>query len=759
MKTTFRKIYMMIGTCVMPAAAYAATGEPAAIDSTMNALDYVLQRPAPAEKFPQKRFGDRLFISAEAGPDWMRTNANLTGASLSDNGYRIGLTIGDWITPVHGWRLGLSAGRHNGVKDTRPFFAGLSLDYMMNLSALLRKDNPSRRFELIGIMGLEGQALHRDGHRLWGAAGARIGLQPRLYVTSSTYLYVEPRIGIYTDGLDDVKTWHHYDWNASVMVGLGYRMTGGRGISVDNSLFSNDYVRDNVFIGVSGGVIGLGNSTSEWRKRKGMTGMLSIGKWFSAPAGLRLSVGGTTLRQQTGQDRRNGVIADLDYMWNLNSAFVGYNPDSKIETNVVLGASAVYLSGEGKKFFPGVHAGLQGIWKVSPSVGLYLEPNVRVFDKKITATSSHYAFMPGVNVGLVYRFNSSESYDYYKSSFDYGEFLSSRRYFFDLLGGVLMRSREWYPSFATTISFGKWYTPESAWRISGEYETIRKGSNYRSLALSADYMLSLSTLAGGYDSERSFDLDAFVGMTAGVANYNHGRNSIIWGPRAGLRGRISVSPAVDIIFEPQLQLLSIPDYTRRYNPEVRFLAGVSYKLNRSKSERTASTVGILSGELQPYINLAGSPMLYSESISHPSLRKVSGGFSLAAGGWLTGASGLQLGFAYDCLPFNSRSNQEIKTVSLDYMLNLTNVFTGETGRRFEVIPMLGLGVGWGSCQNSKAALAIEGGIRAGYRITDNLDLTLTPMVTVWQPRINGTRYNNHHFVGVGRLPVGISYRF
>ena len=143
--------------------------------------------------------------------------------------------------------------------------------------------------------------------------------------------------------------------------------------------------------------------------------------------------------------------------------------------------------------------------------------------------------MPGVNVGLVYRFNSSESYDYYKSSFDYSEFLSSRRYFFDLLGGVLMRSREWYPSFTTTISFGQWYTPESAWRISGEYETIRKGSNYRSLTLSADYMLSLSTLAGGYDSERAFDLDAFIGLTAGVANYNHGRNSIIWGPRRSAR--------------------------------------------------------------------------------------------------------------------------------------------------------------------------------------------------------------------------------
>ena len=760
MRTIIAKIYMTISACALPAAAAAATDGPVVIDSTMNALDYVLQRPAPAERFAQKRFGDRLFISVEAGLERMRPNTSLTGPS-SENGFRAGFTIGDWVTPVHGWRLGVNAGRHYGMRDYKPYFAGLSLDYMMNLSALLRGDNPSRRFELVGTMGLEGQALHRDGHRLWWAAGARIGLQPRVYVTSSTYIYLEPRLGVYDDRIDDVKTWHKYDWNASLMLGLGYRMAGGKGISVDNSLFENNHFRDNLFMSVAGGMTSIGSNTADWRNRTAPSGTVSIGKWFSAPAGLRLSATGTQVKQPAGMKNRYATIADLDYLWNLNSAFVGYNPDGKIETNVVLGVSAAYLSGEGKKFYPGFHAGLQGIWKVSPSVGLYLEPNVRVFDNEIAATNRRAALMPGVNVGLVYRFNSSEKYDAYKSAFDYKEFLTSRRYFFDFLGGVLMRSRSWHPNCAVALGFGKWYTPESAWRINGEYESYETSSNYRSLSLSADYLLSLTTLACGFDSERWFDLDAFVGLTGGAAHYSHKLNHLIWGPRAGLRGRFGVSPAVDIILEPQVQLLAIPEYHRRFNPEARLLAGLSYKIGRTKKERASqgSGSGMDFSEFRPFVNIAGGPMLYSESFSNTSFRDISWGFTASAGGWLTGTSGLQLSFAFDCVPRNRKENQELKTLSLDYMLNLTNVFTGETGRRFEVSPLIGVGMGWGSSPNSKIALALEGGIRASLRLTQDVDLTLTPTVTAWQPRINGTHDNGHHFVGVGRLPLGVTYRF
>ena len=759
MKTIIRKIYLIISGCAVSSAACAVTNAPVAIDSTINALDYVLQRPAPAHKFTEKRFGDRLFLSVEGGPQWMRPNSRLNDAS-TETGYRVGISVGDWITPVHGWRLGLSTGRHYGLDGNKPVFAAMSLDYMMNLSALLRGDNPSRRFELIGIMGIEGQALHRDGHRLWGAGGARIALQPRLYVTPATYLYIEPRLGVYDDRLDDVKTWHKYDWNASVMIGLGYRMTGGRGLDVDNSMFINNHFRDNMFVSLSGGIVSPGSNTYHWRHRIGPTGTVSVGKWFSAPAGLRLSLGGAELRHISGQKNRYSAIADIDWMWNLNSAFVGYNPDSRIETNIVLGASAACRNGEGRKFYPGLHGAVQGIWKVSPSVGLYLEPNMRLFDNEFANTNRRFALMPGVNVGLVYRFNSSEKYDSYKSSFNYDDFLTSRRYFFDLLGGVMMRSRSWHPNCAFALGFGKWFTPESAWRINGEYESIRTTSNYRSLSLSADYLLSLSTLAGGFDNDRIFDLDAFVGLTGGAAHYRHNFNNLVWGPRAGLRGRFAVSRAVDIILEPQVQILSIPDYTRRFNPEARLLAGISYKIGRTQKEKTnTSHSDNPFGDFRAFVNLSGGPMLYSENFFNSSMREVSGGFNASLGGWLTDVSGLQAAFSYDCLPYNRHDKQEIKTLSLDYLLNLTSFFTGESGHRFEISPLVGVGIGWGSCRNSKSSVAVESGLRANWRLSKNIDLTLTPMVTAWQPRINGSNRNGHHFVSVGRLPVGVTYRF
>ncbi len=49
MKTNIRTICTIISSCILPLGAYATQDAPVAIDSTMNALDYVLQRPAPAE--------------------------------------------------------------------------------------------------------------------------------------------------------------------------------------------------------------------------------------------------------------------------------------------------------------------------------------------------------------------------------------------------------------------------------------------------------------------------------------------------------------------------------------------------------------------------------------------------------------------------------------------------------------------------------------------------------------------------------------
>ncbi|MCM1401386.1 MAG: hypothetical protein NC189_05180, partial [Bacteroides sp.] len=68
-------------------------------DSTMNALDYVLQRPAPSPRYEHKRFGDRLFLTGAVGPDWTRSKDGQLGAT-SRTGVRGGLSVGDWVSPV-----------------------------------------------------------------------------------------------------------------------------------------------------------------------------------------------------------------------------------------------------------------------------------------------------------------------------------------------------------------------------------------------------------------------------------------------------------------------------------------------------------------------------------------------------------------------------------------------------------------------------------------------------------------------------------
>ena len=131
-------------------------------NNQFNGLDYTLQKPAKNERYAKKKFGDHLFISGEAGLILDRSAGSLF--ATPGLGLRAGLTVGDWFSPVHGMRVGLNAGLHNGLAGVNPYFVGLSADYLMNITSLLHKDNPVRMFELIGVAGGEYQLLYRTGN-------------------------------------------------------------------------------------------------------------------------------------------------------------------------------------------------------------------------------------------------------------------------------------------------------------------------------------------------------------------------------------------------------------------------------------------------------------------------------------------------------------------------------------------------------------------------------------------------------------------
>ena len=732
-------------------------------DSTINALDYVLQRPAPARTFESKRFGDHLFLNAYAGPDWSRSNVGtLTGGQHRPGG-RLGLSIGDWVTPVHGWRVSLEAGKHQGLNGNRPWFGAISADYLMNLSNLLRGENPSRRFELVGLLGMEFDLIHQSGLPKDKAFGVRMGLQPRFYFTPTTYIFLEPRLGIFTDGIDAARSWHRHDWNASFLIGFGYRMNPRKGFKVDNSLFENDSFGDNMFFGVGGGVNLLGSSINSLSSRLGPVGNVFVGKWFNATSGLRLSASGAKLRQPSYTRRWAGWV-DVDYMWNINSSFNGFDPDRKTDLNLALGASLAGYTGKGgRKIVPAFHVGLQGAWNVTRNFSLFIEPDIHLLAKKVEPKSSnHTNLLSSLSLGLIYRTGGGAYRRNAGTTFDYSDFLESKRFFVEGKAGVFMRSQSWHSNEAVAISLGRWFSPGSAWRVSGEYDYMNVNRNYRSISASVDYIGSLSTLAAGWNDERVFDLSVFFGLTAGGAHYSGKYNELVWGPRAGIRAAFRLSSAVDLLIEPRVQVMSIPHLSRRFTPEGFVMAGLSYKFGTNRAKKGMKDDSELHNDdwSANFASLSGGPSLFSETIVSSKTRRVDWTVDASAGHWFNQVSGLQAGLSYDFIDRGGRNaSLSIGTVHADYLLNLTALALGNRGKTFNLIGLAGIGLGWSNRNNGHLSPAVEAGLQANVRVAKGIYLTFTPTMTFWRPVLNQGRGNNHHFIGVGRMPVGIQYMF
>ena len=142
-----------------------------------SALDNMLQRPPVAKHFKAKRFGDRLFVEGGLGATTIIDNSS---SHLSTPGIEGGAAIGDWVTPVHGWRIGAHGGTwlYNGKKSK---VAMISLDYLMNLTALAKPSlldpnyNEVPAFEVYGTAGADLALSHYEDNTST-SPGVHLGL-------------------------------------------------------------------------------------------------------------------------------------------------------------------------------------------------------------------------------------------------------------------------------------------------------------------------------------------------------------------------------------------------------------------------------------------------------------------------------------------------------------------------------------------------------------------------------------------------------
>ena len=116
-------------------------------ESIINAADYKVPVRRGAEKFESTKGVEHLFFSAAAGIEYLPN----VGSGSTEQGPRVMLYAGNWITPVIGYRGGFDYSMWRGDVATNRI--GISADYLINLSAFTARYNPKRLFEVVAVMG------------------------------------------------------------------------------------------------------------------------------------------------------------------------------------------------------------------------------------------------------------------------------------------------------------------------------------------------------------------------------------------------------------------------------------------------------------------------------------------------------------------------------------------------------------------------------------------------------------------------------
>ncbi len=529
----------------------------------INALDYRLQGPRVTKQFDDKRIGKHMYIDIGAG-------ANVIGTSEFSSmkpSVQVGLNVGAWITPEHGVRIGVTGGAYRTKFSDNTSFYGVSADYMINANALAaRHYKEARPVEVYPFMGADYAFSSRDGVKGKGL-GAHVGIRGQVRMSSSSYFYVEPRVGIIQDDVPQFPQWRNFRPVASVMAGLGYRVADAKDrVHYTNPVAASHKAGDGWIVSMSGGVGAMLNgSPEEWLNYRAERVAFGLGKWFDNTHGVRLT--GTAFGyKQDGSNPVRGAGVHADYMLNFHSFFIGYKPERRYWMNALLGASYNFTTNhtERHKTF-GFGVGLQPNVRISPDVSIFLEPRVDAYQGDFAPsrnTSGKWDIAGTVLAGLTWTSRPA----YLHRDPDGGETFVQNTWhdhmFVEVSGGanipVLRCAVEHAEKFARpsfSVGFGKWFTPLHGVRFWTEMAQSQwcntPVQRYKHSTVALDYLFNFSNAVSGYRRYRPLELVGGVGVMASTRQEKTGTR---WfGLSASLKGIWNFNPLFGLFLESQVR--------------------------------------------------------------------------------------------------------------------------------------------------------------------------------------------------------------
>lgn len=339
--------------------------------------------------------GSRMFFSVAGGFGGIIDNGMFSNLKekISPSGR---LSLGNWVTPLAGWRLSVMSER---IKQTRTeayiTHGGIGGEFMLNLTNAAIGYNPDRFFNIYAMAGVHA-GFSIVEHNMRFIPGFTGSVQASFRVAPSFSLFVEPQLAIYLNKFDGTNRQKSI---GTIYAGLTYSINKSDKFARDTDARLD---KPN-FLSVSGGVGLWGNtlmsSFGGFKDKMVYSASIAYGRWITPVHGLRLNADYTNIVKpyQTVGEKINTVAGRADYMLNLTNLLAGNNDNRLFEAIAFVGAGAVVplKNGDDNRDLKTTYTaafGIQAKFNVSDRFDVFIEPKGTFYGDGIDGYSSRAKF-------------------------------------------------------------------------------------------------------------------------------------------------------------------------------------------------------------------------------------------------------------------------------------------------------------------------------------------------------------------------------
>lgn len=291
----------------------------------------------------------------------------------------------NWYTPLSAWRLNMQ-GRLGKLQGAKYSSMVVGADYITDLTAHTYGYDADR---VVTINALAGANLGIDygKTKTYLTSDLHVGGQFSVRVANNANVYLEPQVAYHiSKRYKGASRLQH--WQPLLFLGVEHSFNRTGNLADIPAPKKNRYVMFDLGTGVNSTNLAPQKASYRWTVNAGM----GYGQWLTGLHGVEVSLTNMEFKRRK-HTRENVTALRANYMMNLRTAVTGESTDGKVfQLTGLAGVSLNFDSAKGRsaQIVPGFQGALQAGWCVTPTVELFLQPEVSLYSSKIIPGGSSH---------------------------------------------------------------------------------------------------------------------------------------------------------------------------------------------------------------------------------------------------------------------------------------------------------------------------------------------------------------------------------